>query len=159
MDPTTPSLFDEPPSTPPKTVYQLHQEELARTAELFGPPPPKPDPQVEDLALGERRKAAGQGHAEQATPDPYAVAFRATVKRVAATQPEFVVDDITRVVGFPRASQTNRNNAVGALLHGMAKMGYIVATGRTRKSHRSLSNARRVLIWTRGPALRGDEEP
>lgn len=133
-------------------------EKCAETARVFGPPVQRPGLLTFDADLGRRRQDHGEAIATAATPDEYARAFRAAVRQAAATQPEFVVDDVTRVVGLPRKSVANRNNAVGALLHGMSRMGYIVSTGRTRKAHRSLSNARRLLVWTRGPRLTTDPQ-
>jgi hypothetical protein len=73
-------------------------------------------------------------------------AARVAIDHLAASGRRFTSDDLVALVGLPRPSEPNRNNAVGAVLSGAARRGVIRRTG-DHNATRPLSHARRLTVW------------
>ena len=73
-------------------------------------------------------------------------AFRAMGALLAARGQTFTSEDITERVGFYREPGTNRNNAVGALMSGMAKEGLIRRVGRAA-SKLPRQHGAEISVW------------
>lgn len=73
--------------------------------------------------------------------------FREAVTMWAERGVPFTSEDITDTIGLPRGIAQNKNNAVGAMMNGMAVRGIIRKTGRRVQSTRSHSHAREILEW------------
>ena len=77
--------------------------------------------------------------------------FRQTVRYLSDNQSEFTSEDIVRLVGLPIGEAgMNRNNAVGAMMTGMARQGLIRKTGARRLATRRSSHGAELTVWTRG---------
>ena len=60
----------------------------------------------------------------------------------------FTSEDVLSYVGLPRLEVgTNANNAVGAMMNGMAKRGIIQKTSERRKSRRPSSHGAEIAVW------------
>ena len=104
--------------------------------------------QPNPAAEGERRKQAGMNLAADHVADAWKDAFRRTVESLARTGAPFTADDVIGYVGLPTGSETqNRNNAVGAMLNGLARRKVIVQTGQYRKGTRPASHSRMIAEW------------
>lgn len=55
-------------------------------------------------------------------------------------------EDVTAAVGFPRANESNRNNAVGALMRLMARRGHLRSIGYTTATNPQ-ANGRALRVW------------
>lgn len=65
----------------------------------------------------------------------------------------FTSEDVTAIVGLPDGGVgVNRNNAVGAMTHALARAGLIAKTGRTTRSKRATSHAAELIVWRRTEA-------
>lgn len=73
--------------------------------------------------------------------------FIETVTRMAATGRSFTSDDVLLFVGLPRESKTNANNAVGAMMNGLARRGVIRKTTERRPAIRACSHGRELAVW------------
>lgn len=74
--------------------------------------------------------------------------FRETVETLAITGAPFTSEDVLDVVGLPSGTvATNGNNAVGAMMNGMAARGIIEKTSMRWKSRRRTSHARELAVW------------
>jgi hypothetical protein len=75
--------------------------------------------------------------------------FRRAVTLLAAEGNTFTSEDVIELVGLPRENvKKDRNNAVGAMMNGMAKRGVIRKTGRHVLSKRPTSNGAELNEWT-----------
>lgn len=61
----------------------------------------------------------------------------------------FTADDVVAACGLARPSSPNANNAVGAMLAGLARRGWIGDTGRMVRSRRPGRHAGKVVAWKR----------
>lgn len=87
--------------------------------------------------------------AQQAVPD-WTEDARDAIDYLAAAGRPFTADDLVTLVGLPRPSEPNRNNAVGAVLNGAARRGVIRRVA-DRSAARPLSHARRLTVWEGTP--------
>ena len=63
---------------------------------------------------------------------------------------EFTSEDVIEVVGLPNGGPgLHKNNAVGAVMAGLAKQGHIAKTGRHVSSRTKSSHAAELTVWTR----------
>lgn len=137
-----PSLFDDPEGERPKTVWELHQEECARTAREFPPPPPT-------LPENERRKVVGMGKALNAASTEWRYLADRWVKALPPGT-RFTSEDLTDAVGLPEGKVgTNRNNAVGAVMAAYSRAALIRDSGAWVKSQRATNHAAKITIWER----------
>jgi hypothetical protein len=75
-------------------------------------------------------------------------AFRRSVISHAANGHAFTSEDVLDDVGLPSSEiATNANNAVGAMMNAMAKMGYITKTNERRVARRPSSHGRELAVW------------
>lgn len=137
---TAPALFDLPPVCP--ECGGDHTTECPRIiAARIGAAKDR------DLAAARRARDAGQARAQGKADPVWVAAFRAEVIRLANTGQEFTSEDVTAVVGLPSGGVAqHRNNAVGALMGGMARRGFIVRT-RYAQSTRPVSHAAVLAHW------------
>ena len=74
------------------------------------------------------------------------------LKGLARTGRPFTADDLVRLVGLPLGySETNGNNAVGALFRKWSKHGFIIKVGTTATGRR-VGHGRQVIEWRGFPA-------
>lgn len=96
-------------------------------------------------------KEEGMERARQA-PDvqTWKAQFIEAVREQVATDPNagFTSEDIIAVVGLPRTETgMNANNAVGAMMNGLAKRGLIYKTAERRRSRRPSSHGAELAVW------------
>jgi hypothetical protein len=106
---------------------------------------------VSAAQLGLGLKAIGQAQAE-AQPDvqEWCEAFAAAVAKMLRYNPQaqFTSEDVLERVGLPRpAGASNANNAVGAMMSGLARQGVIRKTAKRRPSTRPSSHGREIAVW------------
>ena len=78
------------------------------------------------------------------------VEFVAAVVKLLRYNPDaqFTSEDVLQRVGLPRpAGTSNANNAVGAMMSGLAKRGIIRKTSKRRPSTRTSSHGREIAVW------------
>jgi|SRR5262245_36291101 len=98
------------------------------------------------MTTGEQLKLDGMQTAADAVPNWYELAYAALCD-LARSGREFTSEDVTARVGLPRGEvETNRNNAVGALMSACARQGIIRRVG-YRKAERSDLHAAVVGVW------------
>ena len=74
--------------------------------------------------------------------------FVETVQQLAGNGWAFTSEDVLSYVGLPRLDVgTNANNAVGAMMNGLAKRGIIQKTSERRKSRRPSSHGAEIAVW------------
>lgn len=77
--------------------------------------------------------------------------FRHAVRIVSNDMNEFTSEDVLRLTGLPTGeAHMNRNNAVGAMMTGLARQGLIQKTGKRCLSTRPSSHGAELTVWTRG---------
>lgn len=126
-------------SLSPEAIYNIMQQYEE---------PPQP-PALSLTITGEELKAQGQQAAMSAAElNEWKVQFYTAVAELAALDTPFTSEDVTYRIGLPRTTvQTNRNNAVGAMMSAAAKRGVIQKTGRRVKSKRPSSHAAELTQW------------
>lgn len=97
-------------------------------------------------SLGITLKAKGQALAAEAVDAAWWDRARARIRYLAHLGDPFTIDDVIADVGLPNNVESNANNAVGALISGMARKGFIRKIG-YQQSTRPESHARAVAIW------------
>ena len=101
---------------------------------------PEPDPRAGEI-LRDRGTA-------KALEDPelegWKLRFEACVRQMDGKR--FSSEDIIDRIGLPRIPGANRNNAVGAMMRGLAQRGLIVRDGFTQ-CRRPRSHARLLALW------------
>jgi hypothetical protein len=102
-----------------------------------------------------------QGMARALSPDPLTV-WKADFKDVALTFAQtgvtFTSEDVLDLVGLPSGSiKSNANNAVGAMMNGLARTGVIGKTGDRRPSKRPSSHGAELTVWVGLRASETDE--
>lgn len=117
-------------------------------------PMPPIEPTAEDPALAARLRDDGMDRALSGTAAmDWSVEAGNALAGLAADGREFTADDLIALVGLPKDSDPNANNAVGALFSGARARGLIevvmvdAITPKTVKSKRALGHARRVSVW------------
>jgi hypothetical protein len=71
------------------------------------------------------------------------------IQFLARARRPFTSEDVVAAVGLPAGGvRTNRNNAVGAVMNGAAKRGWIVKTGRRVTAKRKQLHAAELTEWT-----------
>lgn len=91
--------------------------------------------------------------------DQWKAAFRSVVEDMPPGT-LFTSEDVLAEVGLPTGKvKMHGNNAVGAMMGGLAKQGLMYKSGRTTKSRRRVSHATEVPVWVRaGAAPQPDAE-
>lgn len=101
--------------------------------------------------LGLQLKAYGQEQAEAAADvQAWRGRFVEAVVRLLRYNPaaQFTSEDVIDRVGLPRPDGTsNANNAVGAMMTGLARQGVIRKTAKRRPSTRTSSHGREIAVW------------
>lgn len=101
--------------------------------------------------LGLHLKERGQTQADAAEDvQAWRVAFVAAVVKLLRYNPsaQFTSEDVLERVGLPRPDGTsNANNAVGAMMSGLARRGVIRKTAKRRPSVRASSHGREIAVW------------
>ena len=101
--------------------------------------------------LGLHLKARGQEQAEAAADvQAWRGRFVEAVVKLLLYNPgaQFTSEDVIDRVGLPRPDGTsNANNAVGAMMTGLAKRGIIRKTNTRRPSTRTSSHGREIAVW------------
>jgi hypothetical protein len=101
--------------------------------------------------LGLQLKEQGQTQAKGAADvQVWRVEFVAAVVKLLRYNPDaqFTSEDVLQRVGLPRpAGTSNANNAVGAMMSGLAKRGIIRKTSKRRPSTRTSSHGREIAVW------------
>ena len=101
--------------------------------------------------LGLHLKAQGQEQAEAAADvQAWRGRFVEAVGKLLLYNPnaQFTSEDVIDRVGLPRPDGTsNANNAVGAMMTGLAKRGVIRKTSTRRPSTRTSSHGREIAVW------------
>lgn len=105
------------------------------------------------LELIEERERSGRELRDEAfsrvlsnTPEDYKRAFADAVARFPAGR-TFTVEDVTEVVGRP--PEGTHYNAVGAIVSGLARRGFMVSTGRMVNAARPGMHATKLAEWRR----------
>ncbi len=101
---------------------------------------------MSDYQLGLDLKAEGQALALEHSYD-WASLARAHIIHT-PTGTALTSEDVIDRCGLPHASDTNSNNAVGALMSAMARQGWIRRIGYT-PSTRARSHGRVIALWER----------
>lgn len=99
--------------------------------------------------LGLELKEQGMEQARRA-PDvqTWKAEFVAAVQEMVDRGWVFTSEDVLSVVGLPRVEVgVNANNAVGAMMNGLAKRGIIKKTAERRKSRRPSSHGAELAVW------------
>ena len=101
--------------------------------------------------LGLELKEIGMAQARQARDvQQWKAQFIAAATELAGRGWTFTSEDVVERVGLPRDDAgMNANNAVGAVMNGLAKRGVIRKTAERRKSHRASSHGRELAVWVR----------
>jgi len=106
---------------------------------------------MSERQLGLHLKEQGQTQAEGAADvQAWRVEFVAAVVKLLRYNPDaqFTSEDVLQRVGLPRpAGTSNANNAVGAMMSGLAKRGIIRKTSKRRPSTRTSSHGREIAVW------------
>ena len=95
---------------------------------------------------GATLKEEGQARALAAAPSTWRGRAEKTLTELASNGTTFTADDLIALAGLPRDSETNANNAVGALLSGWARSGRIRKVGYASAS-RAVSHGRVLAVW------------
>jgi hypothetical protein len=103
-----------------------------------------------DLLAGLERKEVGMaqaldaGHVQSWKDD-----FRAVVESFEVGR-RFTSEDAIAIAGLPTGVvASNANNAVGAMMNGLARRGVITKTGARVPSRRSSSHGAELIVWER----------
>lgn len=96
---------------------------------------------------GDARKAEGMTRALDAVPS-WSELARDAVDYLASTGRQFTSEDLTALIGLPRpdAPESNRNNAVGAVISGAARRGVIERVG-YRNARRARLHSAQLSVW------------
>lgn len=99
--------------------------------------------------LGLELKEIGMAQARQARDvQEWKARFIAAATELASRGYHFTSEDVVARVGLPRDDAgMNANNAVGAVMNGLAKRGVIRKTTERRKSYRASSHGRELAVW------------
>jgi hypothetical protein len=101
--------------------------------------------------LGLQLKERGQTQAEAAADvQAWRESFVAAVVKLLRYNPgaQFTSEDVLERVGLPRPDATsNANNAVGAMMSGLARRGMIRKTSKRQPSTRASSHGREIAVW------------
>lgn len=82
------------------------------------------------------------------TLDEWRERFRRAVEALARDGRTFTSEDVVDLVGLPAGEHgTNRNNAVGAMMNGLARRGVIRKTDRRVPSARPSSHGAELIVW------------
>lgn len=109
---------------------------------------PSPHPQRSEAATGRELKAEGMAQALAPwTLQDWKETFREKAIERARSGIPFTSEDIILEIGLPREQRMNANNAVGAMMNGLATRGVIGKTGRRRQSIRPSSHSAEILEW------------
>lgn len=99
----------------------------------------------------ESRQRKENGMAQALTPDhleQWRKQFRRHVEQLASTGYMFTSEDVIEGVGLPAGDvYINRNNAVGAMMNGLARAGIIKKTRERRQSRRPNSHGAELTVW------------
>ena len=100
--------------------------------------------------VGLERKAEGQAQVlSSETQAEWRARFEAEVRRLADGHQLFTSEDVVDLVGMPSSAHgMNRNNAVGAMMTGLARKGIIRKTDRREPSRRPSSHGAEIVVWT-----------
>lgn len=102
------------------------------------------------LAASLEGKARGQSHALSAAHE-YRNRFRLAVVLLCMNRERFTSEDVVERVGLPTGEVgINHNNAVGAMMTGLARQGIIRKTGERRASRRPSSHGAELIVWCAG---------
>lgn len=101
------------------------------------------------MTEGDRLRDQGMALAEAAVPT-WTDDARDAIDYLADRGRPFTADDLVALVGLPRPSEPNRNNAVGAVLGGAARRGRIRRVA-DATAGRPLSHSRRLTVWEGNP--------
>ena len=92
-----------------------------------------------------------EGMALALSPDRLATwkdTFRVTVQYLAHHGARFTSEDVVSIVGLPNGEiAKDANNAVGAMMNGLAKRGVIRKTSERRPSRRPTSHGAELAVW------------
>ena len=78
--------------------------------------------------------------------------FRQAVADLVDLGEPFTSEDVVALVGLPTGGVgSNRNNAVGAMMNGMAQRKIIRKTGSRTKSKRATSHSAELVLWIGNP--------
>jgi hypothetical protein len=103
----------------------------------------------QDVDSGLRLKE--EGMAKALKPDALAEwkeRFRSTVERWASEGKWFTSEDVTDYLGMPVSPLgMNKNNAVGAMMNGLARRKVIVKTTMRLPSHKPSSHGAELVVW------------
>lgn len=98
-------------------------------------------------AEGDKAKNEGMERALNAAHEEWKKKFKEVALELASDGRPFTSEDVVAVVGLPRETPgQHKNNAVGAMMNGLARGGYIVKVGH-RKSRRSISHSTEIATW------------
>lgn len=101
-----------------------------------------------NLAAGLDAKAHGMGNALLGTKEEWRAAFRLHAAALARSGKPFTSEDVVAGVGLPAGGVSkDRNNAVGAMMNGLARAHTIRKTGRRVLSRRESSHAAELVEW------------
>jgi len=85
------------------------------------------------------------------------IRFRECTWKLAQSGQMFTSEDVIAVVGLPAGEVAiNANNAVGAMMNGLAKSGVIVKTQERRKSRRPNSHGAELAVWIGSSFSKGE---
>lgn len=99
------------------------------------------------LPAGRAARDAGAAQADSsAAADEWRPGAIAVLRELALSGQPFTADDLVERAGLPLQSETNANNAVGALFSAASKKGLIERMGDTQ-SKRVAGHARRLSVW------------
>lgn len=99
------------------------------------------------MSDGDKEKAKGMEMALDAANEEWKQKFREVALEFASDGRPFTSEDVVAIVGLPRVDPgLHKNNAVGAMMSGLARAGYIVKVGH-RNSRRTISHASEIATW------------
>lgn len=96
---------------------------------------------------GKQKKEDGMSHA-LSIHEAWQESFREAIRQLADTDRPFTSEDAVAICGLPTGEVgLHRNNAVGAMMSGLAKQKVIKKTGKHILSRRSVSHATEINTW------------
>ena len=97
---------------------------------------------------GQEMRDLGFAAALEHAPDDWLIRFDAAIADFASTGEPFTSEDCSAVAGKPaNMTETNRNNAIGAMIAKAAKRGQITKVGQRVPSHQPRSHGAALELW------------